>query len=222
MSMRRRAVLVLVAALIGVGSRPARADPIQITSGSLEMRGTSGNLLLAGDRGFTLSAVVSATDGIFQPWQHCNLTPACTPGTQIGLDAFWVGASLRDTTATLEGRTFADVGGLNSPNSAVAQFTGSATAPPLDGDTATVFAPFSFAGSFSFMNPEGTATISETLFGHGTATLSLRRALTSSWSFSAARYEFDPVPEPASLLLTAGGALLLACRHRRAPRKPRL
>jgi hypothetical protein len=216
---KRFAILALLLATALAVAAPAIADPIRITGGQLNMQGVSGTLLLLGERSFSLSARVGVTDGVFAPHSQC-IVPQCRPGVAIGLEAVWVGLSLRDAVATLEGETFSTVGGLLSTSSAGVRFTGRVTAPPLEADTATVRAPFTFQGQFIHPNPEGTGTIGESLFGRGMATLSLHRnPIGEAWSYTGALYEFDPVPEPATILLTGAGlvALARAARRRRAP-----
>lgn len=215
--MERRIVAVglLLLSVLCVSSRTSSADPVTITGGHLEMNGFTGTLFLLGDRGFTLSANVSVTDGVFAPWLTCNLAPACVPGTTIGLDATFTGSSLRSATAMLDGRSFDNVGGLSSTTAAAVRFTGSAQAPVFGTDTAMVLAPFLLAGTFSGLNAAG-GPVHLTFAGHGTATLSLRRnPAFPSWSYTAASYAIHPVPEPATILLTAAGLWGLARRRSR-------
>lgn len=204
-----------VAAMIGLWCAPAAADPIQITSGSLQITRTTGTLSLAGTRGFTMTGTVGVLDGVFQPWETCHVSPVCTPGAVIDIGALWSGLALQGVTVTLDGRTFASVGGLTSDNQAAVRFSGSLVAPAFDASTAAPAAPFTFEGSFEYL--EGM----ELLLGGGTTTLFLRRAfgenegLPSAWDVEGARYDFTATPEPATLLLTAVGLAGLARRMRR-------
>jgi hypothetical protein len=194
-------------------ARPATADPILITGGYLDMVSTTGSLLIQGDDNFTLSAAVSATDGVFQPWLQCRLTPSCVPGAMLDLGARWVGNSLRNATATLHGETFTDVGGLTSTAGAAVNFTGSAIAPMFVGDTATIIAPFRFQGEFSHLTSAFQRVV-ESLTGEGTVTLQLQRNATlGAWNYTSARYDFEPIPEPATVLLTAAGITTLMVRR---------
>lgn len=196
----------------------AAADPIRITGGQVELHGFGGTVLLAGERRFTLSARVSVTDGVFSPHLQC-LLPECRPGVPIALEAVWIGLSLRDGIATLDGEAFPGVGGLTSPNSAALRFGGSVIAPPFAGDTAQVSSPFTFQGQFTHRGPSG-FTIVEPLFGQGMATLHLRRSGDGlAWQYTDAFYVFDPVPEPATMLLAGAGLAVIARRGRRASRR---
>lgn len=222
--MQRRVLVlsVLAAASLWVGIQTAAAEPIQITGGHLEMAGFTGTLVLAGDRDFSLSAGVGVVDAFFGPWSQCNAGLACLPGTTINLGANFVGSSLHGATATLDGRTFTNVTSAAAATSAAGSFSGLASAPLLDGETVTIVAPFLFEGSFY----PGFPGSLEFLVGQGTVRLSLERVfggetgLAPRWRYTAAHYEFDPVPEPGTLLLTATGVVWLV--RRTARRRGRL
>lgn len=198
--------------LLSVG--PATANPVRITGGALDMASTTGSLLLQGEE-FMLTGGVSATDGLFQPWLQCNLTPSCRPGATLDLSARWSGSSIRSATVTLHGETFNNVGGATATSSALVNFTGSAIAPAFMGETATLIVPFVFQGQFVHLNASFERLV-ETLTGEGTVTLLLRQNATlGTWSYAAATYEFQPIPEPATLLLTGAGITTLWAHRRR-------
>src|SRR4051794_40528083 len=87
-----------------LAASPASADPIRITSGTLDIAGAessggrSSPLHLVGDRGFTLDG--STGDGVFEPGFTCEF--GCNPGDAISLDATWSGLDLHGR-ATLDG-----------------------------------------------------------------------------------------------------------------------
>jgi hypothetical protein len=220
-SVVRTSVLPIV--LIAAWCSAVQAEPIQITAGSLQLAaasaGASGSVLLIGnDRGFTLSARVGTSEGIFGPWEQCQSAPNCAPGAPIDLHAFWVGLG-SVATVTLDGLTFTSVGSLASDDSAVLEFTGAAVAPAFGGGGASLSAPFEFEGRFVRSMGGGV-----TLVGRGMATLFLTQSfgpnegLPPAWRVLGARYDFaalTPAPEPATVVLTALGLVGLAARRRR-------
>jgi hypothetical protein len=199
------------------GSPPAMAEPVQITSGYLDMDGSFGTLVLEGERGFTFTTLVHAGVGTFDPELQC--LASCAEGSTMSLGAAWSGIHLPGT-ATLDGETF-QVGQAGGPNFMAIAFDGSVTLPLALGDAATVAAPFTFSGLFthapSILEPE---TI-EQLSGRGTATVTLRAPLVNDpgWAYSSVRYEFAPtapVPEPATVVLCGSALAAAALRRHRA------
>ena len=217
----RHLALATIFLTVALGIRPAAAEPIMITGGSVQLNGFSGTVTLVGERDFSLGAVIGVSDGFFGPWLQCNLGPVCVPGSEIDLNAQWTGTSLHGATATLEGEAFTGVGGPQSRAQVSLRPIGSAIAPAFNADTALVVVPFLLEGLFSHSNATG-ALITESLFGQGTVSLSLRSffrtdaGLPLAWAYTAARYDFEPTPEPATILLTGAGiAAVLRRRLRR-------
>jgi hypothetical protein len=171
--------------------KPAPKGSITIVQGSIVLDfgfpGEPGpifrerSLSLRGTRGFTLEATPRSTGG--DPADLCRTSPECVPGASIPLDSVWGGLDLPGT-AKLQGQTFADVGGFDSPTAAIIYLSGTAVAPP-QADAATITAPFALEGTFSW--PGGL----EELAGHGTATLFLRWSQPlESWYVTGARFDF--------------------------------
>ena len=206
--------LVLVVGVILLASRPAAADPVRITGGSLDMGLTVGSLQLQGDE-FLMTSGVTVGEGVFQPWLQCRLTPACVPGASLDLNAHWSGSGLRSATATVRGEEFKDVGGATSSTSATVNFTASAIAPVFTGDTVTLTVPFLFQGEFIHFNSSFDRLV-ESLSGEGLVTLALQRnAGLGAWNYVAATYEFQPIPEPGTIFLSGIGVTALWAQRRR-------
>src|ERR1700730_3811670 len=148
-----RTALACAAVVLVVSASPiAAADPVQVTSGALDLHLRTGLLTLAGSRGFTFEARLSTLSGVFGP-DDCNSDPLhCQPGGTLSLLGHWEGADAGGT-ATLDGITYTNVGGLNSESSMVLMFNGSLVLPPM-APSATITVPFTFTGMFT--HPGGT------------------------------------------------------------------
>jgi hypothetical protein len=176
------------------------------------MEGSDGSIVLIGNRGFTLfSPGVNTIGGAFLPFDQCP----CAPGSTVSLFAAWSGSDLQGG-ATLDGQSYS-LGIGHTDAEALVEFTGSVVMPPLVGDSSFVSAPFLFSGIFNY--PDFVLP-SEALTGRGTATLTLRQSENTPghWAYISARYEFEPVPEPGTILLVGGGLAALAARARKRTR----
>jgi hypothetical protein len=207
---------------------PVKAEPILITAGALGWNGQAGGVSvgLAGGT-FVFVGTAGVTGGIFTPWISCNGGLACQPGTAVDLRSFWAGGDLPGT-ATYQGVTYPFVGGQNSPNQLVAEWTGTLDIPAgFTGGLLT--APFGFSGRFAFApGPTQVPGVLD-LSGAGVASLTFAEYAGNPGSFflTAVRYDFtdsaDAVPEPMSMMLVGTGlAGLAVLRRRRNAKEPRI
>lgn len=187
---RSRSALRNVAMLVCLAASPtlARADDLLMTAGHLDVQSLSAAALsLQGDRGFTFAG--STLTGISSAWQTC-LSGACAPGDTLSLLGSWSGSDVVGT-ATLDGITYTRIGSIDNTTASLrVLFSGSFVLPPESG-SATVVAPFVFAGEFSH-----TGAV-ETLVGSGVTTISLSwvTGFPARWRITRILYEFgDRLP----------------------------
>lgn len=171
---------------------PTPLSGVLITSGSLEMNGPSGSLLLGGTGGFLLDAAVSTADGVFGP-TVCGSSPrACTAGSMLDLTGLWVGGSVRGTAA-VGPDVYRSLGSAAGTNQVSLNFQGGALLPATGGGPTIVQAPFAFSGSLDHPDASG-APGRLPLSGRGTAiiTLSANPAVADTWAVSRVVYAFAP------------------------------
>jgi hypothetical protein len=218
MRIRRNTGTILLFLGIIVVSQPAAAEPIRVLGGmayDAAVDSAPRIALFATERGFSLSAVPDHP--LFGP----RCMGDCAPGDLVSIGASWSDHDLPGV-GSLDGVTFPLGMGSTTEGSALVDFRGPMwTAPLFTGTTtATVAVPISFSGLIRPPTPEGENPSFIPLTGSGLATLSLSwNAPTEGWLLSRARYELladeEPVPEPATLLLTGSGLIALWCRRRR-------
>jgi hypothetical protein len=209
------------------------ADPIPIVSGSLVIGATDSfaTFLLQGSDGTRL-------EGQWPGWPAQPCSP-CTAGSTVTSNALF----LYDQVPFVWGDPFATgsatVGGVMYPypmffSGALAFSGGSFTLPEFSGPedrVLTFLQPFTFTGTVSGFDRllEGPTELfplfTTSLAGAGTAQLHFLGTSfegRSIYSYLGTTYDFaDPVPEPATILLTASGlSALVAVRRRRRAQQP--
>jgi hypothetical protein len=184
-----RTALACAAVVLALTARPIAADPVQVTSGSLDLHLQTGVLTLAGNRGFTFQSHLSTVAVNFGP-NTCNGDPLhCVPGGTLSLLAHWTGSDAVGT-ATLDGINYLNVGSSSSPSSMDFTFTGSLVLPPL-APSAAITVPFTFTDTFS--HPLGTLQgVQDVITGGGSATVSLApsAAVPGAWQVLEVQYSF--------------------------------
>jgi hypothetical protein len=190
-AIRTARLFIVLVFIFACRAATVAAEPLVVSSGYLDVRQSTGRMLVGGSSGFTLDAQVSTADGVFGP-SSCNATPTgCLPGNTIDLTALWVGGDLR-ATASLRGHVYNSVGSATSTSQAAVRFSGAASVPAAGTAQVTISAPFAFEGTFHHLDPLG-APVQDTLSGAGTAylTLSPTQFLPGGWNVSRVTYAFD-------------------------------
>lgn len=215
MASRDFVVPALLSLSLLVPATPLRADPIQITGGSVILVGqfTAANRVdIQGTQGFSAEFIPGNVSG---QWV-CR--PCGAPGDLFSLDA---AVSTVDGAGTVEfaGVTYTVGATVLSPGTGFAflgPHGGSVILPPLS-PKASLSVPFELRASVLFLDNGGPTELEMPLMGRGTATLDLVASqFDPLWELSSVRYDFAPVPEPATLLLVGAGMFAVpARRHRR-------
>ena len=193
------------------GPPTLRLTPTFTLSGSGLTVSTRGTLFSGGDVGN-----VEARD-------TC-LNTFCGPGTPLTTNSTFSGiiGAPGDVVATVNGVTFTNVtltGSLSFVSSAI-------VLPDFGAGVGQVTIPFFMSGELDgALAGAGTPIFTTTLSGHGLATFiffeTSRDPSNPHYVIANIEYQFDPVPEPATLILLSSGVTGLAAFARRRHNRER-
>jgi PEP-CTERM motif len=192
-----------------------RADPIVVTGGSVMVSGLAGGPVF-NLTGNNFSATSLGGDSGNFASQKCS---PCVAGTTLGVGGSFLGLQLGGGgTANINGMLFTNVGW-----SGQLSLNGGSIVVPAALDDVTIMVPFTFTANLNGCS--GGCLINPTIFsvelvGSGTATLELNFSGFDQFGnpiffFQKATFQFEEVPEPASILLFGGGLALLTAKLRR-------
>lgn len=202
--------------LLFVAFTPAAAcaDPIEITSGFISVSRLQGPIYnLVG-----INFVATGGGG-----DHGNTGPdlcrPCFAGDIIPLNSLYVGLSLGQGAAIVDGRIFS-----NLIFSGVFEITGDPLVIPNSLSNVTLTAPFTFSGVLNGCLPSDSfcqaPVFTTELTGSGVSRIELALFFDSqgrpSFEFVRVTHVFGPIPEPTSIvLLTSGLAAIGAAKLKR-------
>ena len=213
--------LASAAAGVVVGVATATAEPIQLTSGSLVFPASPIPITVElSGAGFTFTGRTGTQQIGLSPYGDC-LVPACVPGSTVSLFTGGSEATYLFATATYQGQTFDNFGGIDARSGLLTEWTG-ALELPANFAGGSLAAPFSFSGFFRLTDDQTGSVQRVELFGFGIATVTFGPYPSpehpNSFITQSVRFDFAdvaPTPEPASLLLLATGLGAIAAARRR-------
>ncbi len=183
-------------------ARPGAAQGINITSGYLDGRPGNYNapVVIAGDRGFSFTTNLNFSYNLTGP-DSCNSNPRqCTPGSTASLKTV---TNFSSGTATLDGQTYTDFGGIDSKNGMYLDFSGSITLPAL-APTADITTNVTFQGNFNHSNTNSPLT--GNVLAHVYLSSPGDPSIPNSWHIDRVLFQF-PVTTPLTAVSADIGAV---------------
>lgn len=195
--------------LLALGALPAL--PAVVSSGFVEITGQSPSGT------FELGLADGSVAGVFSMGNFGPLQCSpCSPGDLIPISGTVVGNDFGSGSADIAGTPYPVLawGNLNAQFGTSFAFTGAPVAVTGPG---TFTSPFTFTGNLCGTAgggaiPAPCAVHLPELTGAGTVTVTVAADAGGLLSYTSARYEFEAVPEPSSLMLTVPALLWVARR----------
>jgi len=212
--------VVLLIVFVVLGAAEARADTLVLTSGFVQIggvfppsRGTF-RTVIYNFAGGNVSVMGSEADGTTQNVMSPCIFGPCPAGTLVSGDSL---TELQGTgSTTINGVTFS----LIQPLGSLFAFDTPTVPIPNIGPIVTLTTFFSMSGTLNINTIPGQNTVfTTTVSGTGSAILTFQQ-FEDGFVLTTIRYNFEPVPEPATVMLLGTGLFAVAAKmHQKRKRE---